>query len=149
MSDMRALQKTIHVGCKTLGLDADMRHELQLVTTGKASLSEMTETELRRMVDALKSRGFRPGTKQGASRFRPAASRADLRFVHVLWSLLGNAGALKRPGRDGLNAFVRSRFEGKWQSVPLDIDMLHDAGQINDVTRALKDMCHRAGVQVK
>lgn len=149
MSRARSLQKTIHVGCKALGLDADMRHDLQLVTTGKASLSEMTEAELLRMVDALKTRGFRPGTKQSAGHFRPAAERADLRFVHVLWSLLGNAGALKRPGRDGLNAFIRARFEGKWQSVPLDIDMLRDAGQINDVTRALKDMCRRAGVQVK
>lgn len=157
MTAVRTLQKMIHVGCKQLGLDETTRHDLQLVATGKASMSDMTEVELKKMVAALKERGFRPvgetcsrgrkGPVKGG--FKPAAPRADLRFVHVLWSLLGNAGALKKPGRDGLNAFVRSRFEGKWQSVPLDIDMLRDAGQINDVTRALKDMCRRAGVIVK
>ena len=56
---------------------------------------------------------------------------------------------LNRPGRDGLNAFVRSRFESKWQSVPIDVDALRDAGQINAVIRALQDMCRRAGVVAK
>lgn len=107
----------------------------------------MTEADLRKVVAALKDRGF--STRFNGGKNRPAlAPRADLRFVHVLWKLLGEAGALKKPGRDGLNAFIRSRFEGKWQSVPIDIDALRDAGQINDVTRALKDMCRRAGVQV-
>ena len=157
MTAVRTLQKMIHVGCKQLGLDETTRHDLQLVATGKASMSDMTEVELKKMVAALKERGFRPvgetcyrgrkGPVKGG--FKPPAPRADLRFVHGLWSLPGNAGALKKPGRDGLNAFVRSRFEGKWQSVPLDIDMLRDAGQINDVTRALKDMCRRAGVTVQ
>ena len=77
------------------------------------------------------------------------AGRADLRFVHVLWKRLGDAGALKKPGRDGLNAFVRTRFEGKWQAVPIDIDAMTDAGQINDVIRALKSMCARAGVTLQ
>lgn len=153
MGNSNTLKRMIHVGCKQLGLDDDTRHDLQLVATGKASMSDMTDDELQRVVEALKARGFEP-FGNGASRGRkggvkPMAPRADLRFVHVLWKLLGEAGALKRPGRDGLNAFIRSRFEGKWQSVPIDVDALRDAGQINDVTRALKDMCRRAGVQVK
>lgn len=142
----RNLQRMIHVGCKQLGLDADTRHDLQLVITGKASMADMTEAELLKMVDALKQRGFKAGFK-AASKGRPApASRADLRYIHVLWGLLGRAGALKKPGRAGLNAFVRSRFQAHWHSVPIDIDALRDAGQINDVTRALKGMCHRAGI---
>lgn len=150
------LKRMIHVGCKQLGLDDDTRRDLQLVATGKASMSDMSEAELRKVVDALKNRGFKPygnayfTSARGAKRKGHApAPRADLRYVHVLWKLLGETGALKRPGRDGLNAFIRSRFEGKWQSVPIDIDALRSAGQINDVTRALKDMCRRAGVDVK
>lgn len=155
MSAVLTLKRMIHVGCRELGLDEETRRGLQLIATGKTSMSDMTEADLRQVVDALKQRGFKPygstyyTARKGKAKGHAAAPRADLRFVHVLWRQLGEAGALKRPGRDGLNAFIRSRFEGKWQSVPIDIDALRDAGQINDVTRALKDMCRRAGLVIR
>ncbi|KAB6715840.1 regulatory protein GemA [Roseobacter sp. TSBP12] len=145
----RTLQRQIFAGCKQLGIDDDTRHDLQLVVTGKASLSDMSDAELRAVVENLKERGFKAGFNGGKKgKFKPAP-RADLRLIHVLWKLLGDAGVLDRPDRAGLNAFVRSRFEGKWQSVPIDIDALRDADQINAVIRALKDMCRRNGVQTK
>lgn len=143
------LQRMIHVGCKQLGIDSDNRHDLQLALTGKASMADMDEVELRAVVDGLKARGFSTGFKGRSKGRRAPAPRADLRLVHVMWRLLGEAGALQRPGRDGLNAFVRSQFEGKWRSVPIDIDALRDAGQIDDVIQALKDWCRRAGVKLK
>ncbi|MGD9863049.1 MAG: phage protein GemA/Gp16 family protein [Pseudodonghicola sp.] len=142
-----SLRKMIHVGCKQLGLDDETRRDLQLVATGKTSMSDMTEADLQKVVEALKERGFRPAWSAGTGRGRPIAPRKDLRYAHKLWTLLGEAGALKRPGRDGLNAFVRSRFEGKWQSVPIDIDALRDPRQISDVINALKAMCRQAGIQ--
>lgn len=144
MSGFRSLQKLVHVGCRELGIDADTRRSLQLLVTGKPSMSEMTEADLRKLVDALKQSGFDP-----AGRRHKAAPRSDLRFIHVLWRLLGEAGELKRPGRAGLNAFIRSRFTEKWGSVPIDVDALRDPGQINDVIRALKDWCSRAGVELE
>ena len=157
MTAILSLQKMIHVGCKQLGLDNDTRRDLQLVTTGKESLSQMTETDLLKVVSALKARGFKPfgnsyfkGRKGPLpSQVKPPAPRGDLRYVHVLWRLLGEAGAVTRPGRDGLNAFIRSRFEGKWAFVPIDVDALRDPAQISDVTRALKDWCKRAGVRTE
>ncbi|SFQ13935.1 Protein of unknown function [Roseivivax halotolerans] len=142
----RALQKTIHVGCRELGLNAEARHDLQLLVTGKASLRDMNETELKAVVSALKDRGFKLSAGTGR---KPRAKRADIRYIHVLWSLLGNAGKLTRPGRDGLNAFLRSRFEGKWQSVPIDVDALREPAQINAVIRALRDWCHREGIDTE
>lgn len=147
-ADLRPLQRKVHLACRQLGLDSDMRHDLQLAVTGKASMADMTPAELQAVVQELEKRGFKPGFKEAAKGCRPAASRADLRFIHVLWRLLGEAGALERPGRDGLNAFLRARFERKWGAVPIDIDALREAGQINDVIRALKDWCGRAGVVV-
>lgn len=145
-----ALQRKIFVGCRQLGLDEDTRRDLQLVATGKESLSDMDDAEMRKVLDALKAKGFKPTSRAGKLKnHRQAAPRADLRYVHVLWGLLGRAGHLEKPDRAGLNAFVRSRFEGKWQSVPLDIDMLQNAGQINDVTRALKDWCRRKGIETE
>lgn len=130
----RALQKTIHVACRALGLNAEQRRELQLVVTGKASMRDMDEGDLQRVLDRLKVDGF----KIKGSGKRKAAPRADLRLVHVLWRKLGEAGALKRPDRDGLNAFVRTRFGDVWGAVPADIDMLQDAEKIDAVVQALK-----------
>ncbi|MBN8294716.1 DUF1018 domain-containing protein [Rhodobacter sp. NTK016B] len=145
MSGAGSLMKQIHVACRQLGLDTETRRDLQLRAVGKASMSDMSKPELERLLEELKKRGFKPST---SLRHTPAP-RADLRYVHVLWRLLGKAGVLDRPGRDGLNAFIRARFEAHWASVPIDVDALRDAGQINDLTRALQGMCRRHGVQVE
>lgn len=139
-----ALIRKVHVGCRQLGLDTETRHDLQRQVTGKESLSSMTGPELKAVLKALENRGFKPTR----GRHKPAP-RADLRYVHKLWSLLGEAGALREPGRAGLNAFVRSRFAAKWGSEPADIDMLRDWGQIADLIDALKAMCRRAGVELE
>ena len=141
----RGLQNLIHVGCRELGLDADMRRDLQLAETGKASLSDMTEAELQKVADRLKSLGFRP-TARGSGRRHEQAPRADLRLVHALWGALGRAGKLDQPGRAGLNAFIRRRFGASWSSVPADVDMLRDHRQIAAVIEALKSWCDREGV---
>lgn len=139
--------KLIHVAARQLGLDADTRHQLQLVTTGKESLADMSPAELDQVVEALKARGFAPGYKIGA-RSRKAAPRGDIRFCHVLWGKLVKAGAVEEAGAKGLNAFVRARFEKAWGAAPIDIDMMQDWRQIATVIEALKAMCKRAGVSV-
>ena len=147
----RALQKLVHVGCRELGIDGDTRRDLQLLVTGKGSMADMAEADLEKLVEALKAKGFKPGFKAGstARKTRPAAPRADLRFAHVMWKLLAQAGAVKVPGREGLNAFVRARFEKKWGAVPLDIDALREWKQIDDVVQALRDWCKREGIKLK
>jgi phage gp16-like protein len=141
----RTLQKLIHVGCRDLGIDAETRRGLQLVVTGKASLSDMSDAELEQVVKALKDRGFRPEAGKGR---RPAAQRGDVRFCHVMWGLLHRAGKVTVAGAPGLNAFVRERFEKAWGHVPIDIDQMHDWELISDVVNALKAMCRRAGIEV-
>jgi len=142
----RHLQRLIHAGCRELGIDTDTRHDLQRTATGKASLSDMTEAELRLVVDALRAKGFKPASK---GRERPAAKRADVRLCHVLWRLLAEHGAVRTPGRAGLNAFLRSQFGHKWGHVPIDIDAMQDAARIDDVVQALKAWCRREGIAVR
>ncbi|RWR31374.1 regulatory protein GemA [Sinirhodobacter populi] len=146
MTTARNLQRMIHVGCKQLGLDNDTRRDLQLVATGKASMADMSEADLQKVIEALKKRGFKTGFKASAKGSRAPAPRADLRYLHVLWRLLAEAGAIREPSRTGLNTFIRARFEGHWSFVPIDVDALRAPAQISDVTRALKDMCRRAGI---
>lgn len=137
--------RMIHVGARQLGLDAETRRDLQLLATGKASLTDMTEDELDRVVLALKERGFAPGQKPGKAG-RPRAARGDVRYAHVLWGKLHRAGAVEAAGAKGLNAFIRSRFAASWGAAPIDIDRMNDFRQIATVIEALKAMCDRAGV---
>lgn len=118
---MSAALKMIHVACKQLGLDAEHRHDLQLLVTGKASLSDMTDAEHQAVLEALKKRGFKPGFKGAAKGRRAPAPRADLRYVHVLWTLLGDAGALKKPGRDGLADMTRKALSGPVKTSLIDM----------------------------
>jgi len=99
-------------------------------------------------------RGGKPAVGKSAGRksagspgrdYHPQAPRPDLRLIHALWGELGRRGVLKRPDRAGLNAFIRSRFEGHWSFVPIDVDALTDTNNITDVIRALKAMLARCG----
>lgn len=143
----RALQKLVHVGCRDLGIDGETRRDLQLMVTGKASMLDMTEADLNKMVTALKERGFKahPG---GARQKRPAAKRADTRFAHVLWGKLHKAGAVDQGGAKGLNAFIRARFGKAWGAATFDIDTMQDHRQIATLIEALKGMCARAGISL-
>lgn len=127
-----SLIRTIQVGCRQLGIDAETRHAMQLQLVGKTSLSDMSDDERKAVLDELKRRGFRPTSGR-----KPQAPRADLRLVHVLWAKLGHAGALKNPTRKGLNAFVSKRFGKAWGFVPTDIDALRDHDKIDQVLQAL------------
>jgi len=139
----RALQRRIHVGCKELGLDSDARKALQLVVTGKASMTDMTEADLNAVLSRLKQDGFKTSS---SGKKHPKASRADLRLVHVLWRKLGDAGQLRDPSRKGLNKFIRARFEQTWHNVPADVDMMRDHAEIDQVIQALKSWGKRVDI---
>ena len=139
-----ALKRKIHLGCRELGLDNEARRDLQLVVTGKASMIDMTEAELKAMVKRLEADGFKPAS--GAKKVFTPAPRADLRLVHKLWGELGRSGQLRDKSRAGLNRFVRARFGDHWAMVPADVDMLTDWSQIDAVIQALKNWGQRAGI---
>lgn len=140
----QALKRKIFAGCRELGIDTETRKLLQAEVTGKESLADMTEPELKLVINALENRGFKP-TKTGGYKRAP---RADLRLVHVLWKKLGDAGILTNPTRDGLNAFIRRRYGTAWGAVPRDIDDLREWEKIDTVIQALLQWCDRAGVSV-
>ncbi|WP_054006424.1 regulatory protein GemA [Cypionkella psychrotolerans] len=140
--------KTIHVAVRDLGMDNDTRRDLQLLVTGKDSLTAMTPAEHLAVLEALKARGFKPSAGKASRTHRRPATRGDIRFCHVLWGKLVRAGAVDLPGAAGLNAFIRARFEKSWGAVPFDIDGLRDWKQIATVIEALKAMCARAGIDL-
>ncbi len=139
----RALQRKIHVGCRALGLDSAARQALQLVVTGKASMTDMSEADLNAVLNRLKQDGFKASS---GSKKHAKASRPDLRLVHVLWRKLGETGQLRDASRAGLNKFIRSRFGNAWNNVPADVDMMRDHAEIDQVIQALKSWGQRADI---
>ena len=132
------LMRSAHAACRRLGFDDEARHDVQLAVTGKASMRDMDVSDLSKLVSHLNTR------RAGRSGYgHPRAPRAHLRLIHVLWGELGRQGVLARPGRAGLNAFIRVRFGPHWSFVPMDVDALTDANNIGDVIRALKAMLAR------
>ena len=143
----RAMIRACHAACRHLGLDTDARHDVQISVTGRASMRDMGPTDLARLLDHLNGRtggGSQAGGARGR-RWHAAAPRADLRLIHALWGELGRKGALARPDRAGLNAFIRARCGPHWSCIPLDVDALTDPRCITDVIRALRAMLARTG----
>ena len=141
--------RMIHVACRDLGLDQDTRHELQERVTGKTSLSDMTERQLKLVVDELKAKGWQPARKvSGKKTFRNFASRGDIRFCHVLWGKLVAASVFAVPGHEGLNAFARTVLEKPAGATILDVDQLRDHKQIALLIEVLKARCARAGIDL-
>ncbi len=155
------LIRACHAAVRAAGFDEDARHDFQMRVTGKASMRDMSVAELRHLRDELNRitgfgqggrgkgrRGGKPAVGKPAGRpgadYNPPAFRGDVRLIHALWGELGQRGVLKRPDRAGLNAFIRSRFEGHWSFVPVDVDVLTDTDNITDVIQALKAMLARA-----
>ncbi len=145
-ADRIRLMRATHAACRAAGIDETVRHDLQLRITGKASMRDMGAGDLGRLLDEVnRLSGFdtRGGNNRSGPRRHPLAPRADLRLIHALWGELGRKGALRQPGRAGLNAFIRRRFAGHWSYVPIDVDALTDPACITDVIRALRAMLAR------
>ncbi|MEM7270153.1 MAG: phage protein GemA/Gp16 family protein [Pseudomonadota bacterium] len=149
MSDLRALQRQIHGACRQLGYDAEMRRDVQIEATGKASMKDFKIADYDAMKRALKARGWKPGghAKSTKPRWRKEAKRADQRFIYVLWRLLADAGVVA-PGAAALRGFISSNnFADKWGEAATAVEML-SVERAYDVIEALKALCHRHGVEI-
>ncbi|MCW8843351.1 MAG: regulatory protein GemA [Rhodobacteraceae bacterium] len=139
----RALQQTIHVACRQLGLDGEARRDLQVAVTGKASMRDMDEADLKLVIKRLEDDGF----ERAKPRHRTKRSdNGSIRLIHVLWRKLGEKGVLKDPSKAGLNKFIRSRFSEKWGYELLDINQLREWSEIEDVVEALRAWGNRVNI---
>ncbi len=122
----------IHVARKQLAMDEDDYRQGLFDTTGKTSLTECNDLQLARVLDWLKSKGFRP---------MPGRGKADhpmARKARALWISLYHLGAVHNSSEQALEAFAKRQ---------LGCDRLQWAKQ-SDAFRlieALKSMAARAG----
>ena len=68
MPDAAHLRRAIFGECRRRGIDQETRHALQVRVTGKSSLTEMDEAEMRRVLRELQGGRQRRGPRGGARR---------------------------------------------------------------------------------
>lgn len=131
----RAMIAKINVARHQLAMAEDDYRQGLLQATGRLSLRECDDRQLEKMLDWLKSKGFRPLPKSGAkgtAQF-PAAKKA-----RALWISLYHLGVVHNPAEEALEAFACKqlgceRFVWARQS------------DCHKLIEALKAMAERAG----
>lgn len=130
----RSMIAKIHVAKKTLQMDEDDYRQALFERTGRTSLTECTDPQLARVLDFMKSKGFKPlGAKGHAS--HPMARKA-----RAIWISLHKLGAVHNSSEQALEAFARRQLKCErfaWA----------DQRQAYKLIEALKAMAVRAGWQ--
>lgn len=132
--------RAIHVACRAQGIDNDARRDLQLVLTGKASLSDMDICEVTRVLDHINRRGT-PG-EEWRFVFRLPPDRQ--RYARKIYRLAERVGALLTPV---VPVASKAYIEGitrqmRGCSQPLEFC---DAEQLHKVVQALEVFIKRHG----
>lgn len=140
---MSALHRLIHGGCRKLGLDDDARRGMYLRLVKKDSLSDMSEPEMRLVVNELRRLGYKPDAPKASGREgKPALDGKYLPKMRALWIALWNMGEVKDRRDSALEAFALGR-----QVPHLDgVRFIHRAEDGQSVVEALKAWLARAGV---
>lgn len=97
----RSMEAKIHVAIKQLAMVEDDYRELLFTATGRMSLTECSDAQLSKVIDALKAKGFRPIQKKGAAG-HPVALKA-----RALWISLYHLGAVHNRSEQALEAFAK------------------------------------------
>jgi len=133
-------RQLIAIGCSSLGISAEMRHEMleQRFGQGKDSSTKISKIQAENFLRELVSRGFKIKRRRpapGGSRSGPATARAknvvkmaspaQREKIHVL------AGLIQWRVKDGLTRWLEKRFT---------LDRIRTAQQAYKVIEGLKKM---------
>ncbi|WP_417825175.1 phage protein GemA/Gp16 family protein [Thalassospira lucentensis] len=129
----QSLNRQIRAAEKERGIDRDAHEALVLQVTGKTSLGDCTDSEMRKIVAHLN------GTRVG---FKPSA-KGYVRKIWALWGSLKKAGALSATDTDAaLLVFVNKHLDGRQFANIRQLDWL-TYDEAAPVIEALKDWDHR------
>lgn len=104
--ERRKLYAALHLAAKAAGLtdDADYRAMLAAQTGGKTSAKDMTDGQIRAVLDHLNSGGKPKGQAPSARRRDDSATS---RKIRALWLSLHQLGTVRNPSEDALAAFIK------------------------------------------
>lgn len=106
--ERRVLIAKVHVAKKEMGLTDDDYRAMLVRVTGNLSSADCDVTELRSMVEEMKSKGFRPKPARGRA---PASDHPSARKARALWISLHHLGAIHNPSEQALEAFAKRQLK--------------------------------------
>lgn len=148
--------RMIHACARAAGFDEALRRAVYWRVTGRESLTEMTDVQVRKI--AAEFRRLSPvevaprAAKGGAA--KSASPKAHVRLVYALWWRLADAGLVAEGARGraerraALNAFINARFESHLNGLQTDVDFL-SAALAGKVAEALKSIARRGGLELE
>jgi phage gp16-like protein len=101
--ERRALLGKVHIAKKELGLDDDIYRMILDNEVGKTSASKCTDRQLVKVIEALKSKGWKNSQKK---KFRSTKDGLK-RKIYALWGELQKLGAVQSKDKTALDAFVK------------------------------------------
>ena len=106
MSTRRALLAKLHIARKELGLDESTYRAVLERVTGEESAAQLDDTQIVRVLEDLKSRGWIPKVRADKPR---TSSTPHVRKIWALWNDMCRAGIPRTPTRAALRAFVETQ----------------------------------------
>jgi phage gp16-like protein len=147
--DRNRYYKLLRVGKQELGWDDEFYYGIWLpmqgatLKDGRYSASTLSNIQLFKAVETMKSKGFKVRYKSVNQRARPAPQRrladdAQSRKIRALWLELHNAGKVRNPSEASLCAYVKRMT---------DVDALQwlSSSDASGVIEALKKWLKRTG----
>ena len=134
--------RAVHAACRSLGIDDDLRKEIQVGVTGKNSLTDMTAWELSDLLDHLNHRA--KGTAQNEWKFVFKLAKDRQPHAKKIYRLAERIGAAQTPP---VAVMSKAYIEGITQQMtgtehPLEFC---DAQQLHKVVQMLETHCKRIG----
>ena len=95
----------IHIAKSQLNLDDDTYRHLLLTLTRKTSTKDMAIWELEKVIDNLKSKGFKAKNSKKSGKI--TATEPIHKKIRSLWLELAEAGAVKNRSEKAINSYVK------------------------------------------
>ncbi len=98
----------VKVAVKQLRMADDDYHQIVFDQTGRLSLGDCNETQIAKVLDVMKAKGFRPIPKAGNA---PAAMHPMARRARAMWVSLYHLGAVHNRSEQALEAFAKRQLK--------------------------------------
>ena len=107
MRDRQRLIQLIHIAKNKLQLDEDTYRQMLQGLTGKASTKSMDVSDLNKVLDAMKKKGFRISPAKKAQYRLPLDDHTQSRKIRALWLEMAAAGIVRDRSEQALARWVK------------------------------------------
>ncbi|WP_448511732.1 gp16 family protein [Photorhabdus laumondii] len=105
----RKLIQLIHIARSDLKLDEDTYRQMLLSETGKASTREMDIPQLTRVLEAMKTRGFKIKSFRKSKTSHPLDSHPQSKKIRALWLEMASIGIVRNGSEQALAHWIKRK----------------------------------------